>query len=108
MRGYPDFNFPAFDRARELGRSLGWDIICPAEMDRFFSRETTPEMAEAMARTYMMRDVAALSVCTHIALLPGWQSSVGATAEVAIAKWIKLKFLYAKTFTPVEIPEAII
>lgn len=34
MRGYPNFNFPAFDEAAARGRALGHEIISPAEIDR--------------------------------------------------------------------------
>ncbi len=34
MRGYTHFNFPAFDGARDLGKSLGWKVISPADLDR--------------------------------------------------------------------------
>ena len=34
MRGYAEFNFPAFDEARNRGILLGFQIVSPADMDR--------------------------------------------------------------------------
>lgn len=110
MRGYAEFNFPAFDAARDLGLSLGWDVTSPADLDREADGEkaTTSEKPDwngsVDTRPYVIRDVAVLTAFTPgedaIALLPGWQKSVGATAEVAVARWVGLKILDATTFEP--------
>jgi hypothetical protein len=34
MTGYPGFNYGAFDEARDLLASEGWDVISPADLDR--------------------------------------------------------------------------
>ncbi len=36
----------------------------------------------------------ALTRCTHIYMLRGWEQSKGATAEHAVAKWIGLEIIY--------------
>ena len=33
MRGYPRFNFDAFDKARHALRLRGYAVLCPAELD---------------------------------------------------------------------------
>jgi hypothetical protein len=104
MRGYPKFNFPAFDEARDRGLALGHFIISPADIDREADPDAenmdpasiTPEMC----RKYAERDLDAILTCDAIAVLKGWEKSVGATAEVAVARWLKLPVLDATTFEP--------
>ena len=33
MRGYEDFNYPAFHEAERILESIGWDVVNPAKMD---------------------------------------------------------------------------
>jgi|SRR5579871_261819 len=103
MRGYPLYNFDAFDTARDLGRSRGHEIISPADLDRaegfdgsLPEKDITPEML----RILIDRDIEAIRSVEALALLPGWERSTGAKAEVALAKWLGLKFLDATTFEP--------
>lgn len=111
MRGHPQLNFPAFDAAKALGMSLGWDVISPADMDRNagIDEQEAPAIEQevglnpSMLRVFVQRDIEALlSLRVEngdcIAMLPGWEKSVGATAENAVAKWLKLRVLDATTF----------
>lgn len=110
MRGIVDFNFPAFDAARDLGISKGYDVHSPADLDRVmdgekaFISETPDWNGSVDTRPYLVRDVAILSTFTPgedaVALLPGWETSRGARAEIAIADWVGLKILDARTFEP--------
>jgi hypothetical protein len=102
MRGHPEFNFPAFDAAALLGRQLGFRVISPAEMDREagINEKKKITVTPSMCRTFAARDLHAILCCDAIALLPGWRKSVGATAEMAAAKWIGLEVLDATTFEP--------
>ncbi|MHB1846903.1 MAG: DUF4406 domain-containing protein, partial [Deltaproteobacteria bacterium] len=34
MRGLPDYNFSAFDAARDFLAGLGHDVVSPADIDR--------------------------------------------------------------------------
>jgi hypothetical protein len=104
MRGIPHFNFPAFDAAAVRFRAAGFAVINPADIDRDSDGPTTtPEQAEERVRTYAERDTQALLTCTHIALLPGWETSTGAMAEYHFAKWIKLTILCAISGQPLEV-----
>lgn len=95
MRGYADFNFPAFDEAAGKLRAAGHEVFSPAEHDR-----TTygPEVAsptgneDDIAHTgFNLRDAMAADtgwICKEadgVAVLPGYLTSLGATAEVALA-----------------------
>lgn len=110
MRGIPEFNFPAFDEARDRGKELGWEVTSPADMDRDVSGDKAliselPNWDGSKdTRPYVERDIdVLLSFTPHldaIALLPGWENSTGARAEAAVAQWIGLRVLDARTFEP--------
>lgn len=91
MRGYDQFNFPAFDEAAARLRSFGYEIVNPAEIDRELGfDETTNDLSKfeelgGMAAA-MHRDFGAILDCDGIALLPGWEHSSGARAELFVAQ----------------------
>lgn len=113
MRGYPQFNFPAFDKAAALGRSLGWTVISPAEMDRDAGidekENDTPDFHPSKIRVFMRRDAKVLIDVLKaedgdaIALLPNWHKSMGARAELALATWGGLMIVDALTFMPLNV-----
>jgi hypothetical protein len=109
MRGYPKFNFPAFDAARDLAKSMGLDPISPADIDRdsgFHENDPNADVyTPEVNRTFARRDVEAILALRAengdaIALLPGWEASTGAVAELTLAKWVKLRILDATTMQP--------
>lgn len=77
MTGLPDFNFPAFNAAAKKLKEEGWNVCNPAEHG----------IVEGATRSdYLRFDLAHLSACDTIYLLPGWENSDGAKWEVEIAK----------------------
>lgn len=98
MRGYPEFNFPAFAKAAAELRTKGYFVFSPAERDT--SRHggknigagnvEGDEYKAAKEHGFSLKD--ALSDDTQfiireadgIALLPGWSKSRGAVAENAL------------------------
>lgn len=86
MRGIKDFNFPAFDDARDHLIVHNWQVISPADMDRTLGQGTN--------RDYARRDTKAILECDAIYMLKGWEKSVGATAEHALATWAELTIFY--------------
>jgi hypothetical protein len=94
MRGYPKFNFPAFYKAEEELRSQGFSVINPARMDEEegFSPDCDP--ASVDSRAFFDRDVTAIRMSNGIIMLPGWEKSIGATAEMHIAKWLGKEVLF--------------
>lgn len=88
MRGYPEFNFPAFHDATKALREQGYTVFSPAEND--INAGFDPEgdldqegysLAEALEDdlVYIIREAEAV-VC-----LEGWRESRGAIAEVHTA-----------------------
>ena len=90
MRGYPLFNFPAFDEARDRLRALGYQVISPADLDRMagFDPECGAEFGPEEMAECVRRDVDAIIASQVVVLLPGWKESRGARAEKAIAEWM--------------------
>ena len=86
MTGVEDHNFPLFYRVAWRLRMEDWDVVNPAE--NFDGRRDLP------TATYMRKDIAALTTCTAICMLPGWTGSKGARLECLIAFTIGLKFYF--------------
>ena len=100
MRGIPHFNFPSFDAAKAYLIGLGYDVLSPADFDRLFddfdpykpeyeTAEGCGDFPQAMDfKRVVTRDLTAVTQCDAIALLPGWEKSKGAVAEIAVAHWM--------------------
>lgn len=106
MRGYNEFNFPAFHAAAAALRAQGHTVFNPAEKDN--ERHGTDiskgnaDGCEKLAASQHGFDLRmALGddlrwICAEaeaIALLPGWEKSKGATAEHATAVALGLKVI---------------
>lgn len=87
MRGMPEHNFPAFERAAEQLRADGWTVCSPVDVGRLFANDPSVHGSE-----YIREDLMHLVRCQGIALLPGWSRSVGARCEVAVAITLGLSF----------------
>jgi hypothetical protein len=100
MRGIAWFNYPLFDRVAKELRDAGNEVISPADEDRMhdgFDPYANPSHANPDACTFpktmdfaktVRRCFEAVLRCDEIVLLPGWEKSQGALAELAIAAWM--------------------
>lgn len=91
MRGYDQFNFPAFDKAAKMLRENGFEIVSPAEMDRDLGFDPINGGMDAFEslggiEAALHRDFGVILECDGLAMLPGWELSSGARAEVFIAQ----------------------
>jgi len=106
MRGIPEFNFPAFHAAAKKLRGQGYDVFSPAEKDNErhgvdISKGNAAGDEDVAAKQHGFSLRVALGedlewICKHaeaIALLPGWQSSKGAAAELATARALGLRVI---------------
>jgi len=94
MRGYPKWNFPAFDRNAEFLASQGFEPVSPADLDRqmgFDENDESVVFGEQEFHEAMLRDYEALVRCDAIAFIPGWEKSTGAALERAFAGKINLE-----------------
>jgi hypothetical protein len=94
MSGIEHYNFPAFDKAAALLRDAGHTVFNPAANDRangFDAILLDLKGHEGAEYGFDLRETLKQDlswICDHadaIALLPKWQNSKGASAEVALA-----------------------
>lgn len=104
MRGYPRFNFDAFDVVRDHLESNGVHAFSPADNDRVvwpeceravgFAEGVTGLDDSAPAaysfRSLLVWDIWAIGQSDAIVLLPGWEGSTGAAIELAAARALGL------------------
>lgn len=107
MRGYPQFNFPAFFTAESQLTSLGHEVFNPARADNDkFGVDVgalSPEGDEAKlgaqtgftVRDALNRDMEWITKhADGIYMLKGWEKSAGAFAEWAMARGIGIEIFY--------------
>jgi len=99
MTGYKDFNFAAFDKARNKLNDEGWTVISPADIDRENGFDAlkgdSPELVtKEFMRKAMRADLDALQKVDAIYMLTGWEDSKGASAEYHVAKWRGIEVLH--------------
>lgn len=91
MRGYANFNFPAFYEAEKELEKMGHIGVNPARHDRELGfDETKGEVTQAYLRKAFAWDLAQVCESDGVVVLPGWHRSRGARAEVATAKSLGL------------------
>lgn len=100
MRGIAWFNYPMFDRIAKQLRDQGCEVISPADEDRKhdgFDPFENPTHAVPENCTFprtmdfnktVRRCLEAVLRCDEIVLLPGWERSSGAVAELTLAMWL--------------------
>jgi hypothetical protein len=104
MRGLPHFNFPAFDYAAKLLRADGYIVFSPAERDREaygveIEHNPTGDETKVTNPACTINDCMKADcnwICDRadaVALLPGWEKSTGANAELALGKALGLSFI---------------
>jgi len=99
MRRVSEFNFPAFHQAARILREQGHEVFNPAEADENngFDPSGMTGHEDLSHLGFDLRSAlgADLAFICHkadaVVVLPGWERSLGATAEVATAKALGLK-----------------
>jgi hypothetical protein len=91
MRGLPYYNFPEFDKAEAELVACEYEVLSPAAADRARGIDVshchtgTEDIPGFRIRDAMLIDTA--WICRYaegIALLDGWEHSLGAAAEIAL------------------------
>jgi hypothetical protein len=107
MRGIKDFNFPAFYVAAAKLEAAGHHVFNPAERDDDqYGKEAAIGDGDldvaAAEHGFSLREAMSADcewICTQgtaIFMLKGWENSLGAIAEHALAKALGLRLWYAK------------
>mgnify|MGYP001769017350 CR=1 FL=1 len=79
MKGYANNNYPLFNRVASALRASGHVVYNPAEFT-YIGKEFPHRAAFAEYSAFICN-----RACT-IVLLPGWENSLGVSAELALAK----------------------
>lgn len=87
MTGIPESNFPAFHAEAERLRTLGYDVVNPAEIDH-------PDGSKY--NDWLRADLVQLLTCDTIAVLDGWLNSNGAQLEVQLAHRIGMPIFVSR------------
>jgi hypothetical protein len=95
MSGRPHYNYPAFMKAAHLLRRSGYDVFNPAESTLGLGKDKTEYLREDFEWI--------INEAEGMALLPEWETSEGALAEVYIAKTLQLFIFHADTMQPATI-----
>lgn len=105
MRGYKDFNFPAFLEAAAVLRELGMKVLSPAEHDLEIGLDPTNPDLDAQGfdlEASMAWDLGAVLKSDAVVVLPGWHPSTGVGHEVAVARCTGKPVLDFDTLMPAE------
>lgn len=93
MRDYPLFNFPLFEETTTRLRALGHSVFSPAEHDLSsgFDPARERKVTKEELRRMLAADMEYISLhADALCMLPGYQRSMGACAELSLAAAIGL------------------
>jgi hypothetical protein len=89
MRSHPNLNHPAFFEAEDTLLKAGHKVINPARMDQELGLDPhNSQMDSKFIEDCARRDIDAVFECDELVLLPTWEKSKGAKAEIAVAQWL--------------------
>ncbi len=104
MRGYEEYNYPAFDEREQMLCNQGWVCVNPAALDRTQGKPMSDPMSFApdsnyedheFMRSALCRDMVSIcGDCTAIYMMKDWETSRGAKAEWHLAKALGLDIFY--------------
>lgn len=86
MKGYPESNYPLFHRVAGILRGAGHGLYNPAE----FKWSGTDHKQFPLRDAFAEYSRFICLVADSIVLLPGWEKSMGVSAELALGKNCKL------------------
>jgi hypothetical protein len=88
MRGWPGYNWAAFDEIEERlrGLDISHDIVTPANLDREAGIHPDDDLDDASMRGNLNRSIAAMLTCDAVVVTKGWKKSKGALGELYCAR----------------------
>lgn len=106
MRGIPEYNIPAFDEATRKWQEMGHMVYSPAALVRampYGPQKNHPIDEDRQRAIHIAQmDLGCLYHCDAIALLPGWENSMGAAMELALAQFLGLDIYDAVTMQQID------
>ena len=83
MDGYPEHNFPAFAEAAAKLRAVGYEVVSPHEQ-KWNEDLTHPR------EWYLRQDFPLICTVDGIALLDGWEHSIGSNRERTVGEFLAI------------------
>jgi hypothetical protein len=99
MRRWPLMNYPAFYAAERELQAAGWTVFNPARMSEEDAPGVPSDGSPQSCRAFAEQDLEVIVGVLRaedgdaIVVLPEWEKSKGALAEVAVARWVRLPVL---------------
>ena len=81
-----------FRNAEMFYRACGYEVVNPCNLSEIVLKRKP----DATYEDFMREDYKAISGCTHIAMLEGWENSTGAKREKAEAERLGLEIMFYK------------
>ena len=82
MKGYPNFNREAFNKAASKLWDAGWQPINPVCIEQIYPCEENGKVDAYRLHNLMIVERAFVERCAAIYLLDGWETSIGAKGEL--------------------------
>ena len=93
MTGLPESEYTEnFRNAEMFYLACGYEVVNPCNISEIILKRKP----DASYEDFMREDFKAISGCTHIAMLEGWESSPGARREKAEAERLGLEIMFYK------------
>lgn len=93
MSGKPQYNYPAFMRAETQLKAMGYEVVNPATMGDAYCTPDELSADQKLLKRLMLDELRECANCDAIYLLRGWEKSVGARAELALALHLDLEII---------------
>ena len=84
-----------FRKGEQFYKACGYNVINPCDL----SAVVLERKPNATYEDFMAEDLKAISKCTHIAMLEGWETSPGAKREKAEAERLGKGIMFLKLFS---------
>ncbi len=109
MAGYDNSNIETFRKAATVWEQNGWEPLVPHDGNdivwmrhfgrkrNFYDPTDTCEYGDVVTKEILAQDFISLFSADAVALLPGWQKSKGANAELVAALLVRLPIYDAFT-----------
>ena len=108
MTGHEHYNALAFEHAAAQWRDVGYEVVTPFDCNNvvwqkrygrdFNPREDRCDYGDELLSLMFLEDLKALADAEAVAVLPGWEQSKGARAEVLVALNMGKRIFDAEAF----------
>src|ERR1041385_5525529 len=102
MTGYPEKNFPMFHKVAAQLRRKRHTVWSPAEADISIGFDPVMNFDNKQMGYFMKYELPIVCSSDAVAVLPGWEKSLGANLEVHVARICNIPVVDALTLKPVK------